>query len=242
MGFGTFYIIATILLVAIVISAVIISSNKKKIMEDHLSHLKDFSVSQKVFSADATTGLAIDEQRNMFCLINHRTKTPSFRVYSYKDLLSCEIFEDGSTITTTVRSSQVGGALLGGILLGGVGAIIGGLSGKTKSSDKVKKVDLRLTVNDTKSPLHDITLLNLETKKGGFLHNTAMQNARHWHGLIEVLIRRADAEDKANTSNSQSLIQSASMAYEIKKLADLRNSGILSENEFQQQKKKLLKA
>ena len=31
----------------------------KKIMEDHLSHLKDFSVSQKVFSADATTGLAI---------------------------------------------------------------------------------------------------------------------------------------------------------------------------------------
>ena len=32
------------------------------------------------------------------------------------------------------------------------------------------------------------------------------------------------------------------MAYEIKKLEDLRNSGILSENEFQQQKKKLLKA
>lgn len=213
---------------------------KKKAMEIHLSRVDNFNTTQKIMGADGNTGMAIDEQSKKVCLISSRQKSVSLRVVSYKDLLSSELFEDGATVTKTVRSSQIGGALIGGLALGGVGAIIGGLSGKTQTSGKVKKIDLRLTINDTKSPLHDVCFLNLETKKDSSLYRQVIQQARHWHGLVEVLIKRADIEDKGNITSGITQIHPRSIADEIKKLADLRDSGVLSIDEFQQQKVKLL--
>lgn len=210
-------------------------------MEAYLSGVPDFSVTQKVIGDDGATGLAIDEQRKKVCLIDHRQRTVSCRVVTYKDLLSSEIFEDGSTVTKTVRSSQLGGALIGGLALGGVGAIIGGLSGKTKTSGKVKRIDLRITVNDTQNPLHDVNFLNVETKQDGIVYQGAMKTARHWHGLVEVLIKRADMEERETHIVAAPLLH-ASVADELKKLADLKDLGILSAEEFQSQKTRLLGA
>ncbi|MBS3955339.1 MAG: SHOCT domain-containing protein [Methylomicrobium sp.] len=214
-------------------------SKKRKAMKIYLLEVPDFSVTQKVIGADGTTGLAIDEQQKKVCLIDHRQQNISCRVVSYESLLSSELFEDGSTVTKTVRSSQIGGALIGGVALGGVGAIIGGLSGKTNTSGKVKRIDLRLIVNDTQNPLHDVNFLNFEMNQDSPNYQSAMKTARHWHGLIEVLIKRADMEDRENPATI-SQTQPISIADELKKLADLRDLGILSVEEFQQQKAKLL--
>lgn len=154
-----------------------------------------------------------------------------------------EILEDDISITKTVRSSQVGGALVGGLVLGGVGAVVGGLSGKKQTSRQVKRVRLHLNVNDIKNPLHDICFLNMDKaiKKDGFIYQKVIERARHWHGLIEVLIKRADEEAKASaTVTNETSYQSLSIADEIKKLAELRDSGLLSLEEFQKQKVKLL--
>ncbi|WP_119966699.1 SHOCT domain-containing protein [Simplicispira lacusdiani] len=242
MDFWTWVIIIVVGAVVVAVIQAINTSNKKKAMDDHLGGIKDFSTTQKVIGSDGNTGLAIDEQRKKICLIDHRQQNVTTRVFVYKNLLSSEIFEDGATVTKTVRSSQLGGALIGGLALGGVGAIIGGLSGKTQTSGKIKKIDLRLTVNDTTNPLHDINFLDLETKKDGFIYKQAIQQARHWHGLIEVLIKRADLEDKAASTNDAPKLPSGSVADELKKLAELRDAGVLSIEEFQQQKARLLSA
>ena len=216
--------------------------NKQAIQESYMLLHDSFPSTQHTNGIAYETGLAINEKNKMICLIDNRNETASSRVFSYKDLLSAEIFEDNETVTSTVRSSQIGGALIGGIALGGIGAVIGGLSGKTKTSGKVQKIVLRLVVNDTKNPLHEIYFLNWESgidKKTDF-YKEAMQKARHWHSLIEVLIKRADMEDKENAANNVVQISQSSIADEIKKLAELRDAGILSDVEFQQQKKKLL--
>lgn len=78
-------------------------------------------------------------------------------------------------------------------------------------------------------------------KKDGFIYQKVIERARHWHGLIEVLIKRADEEAKASaTVTNETSSQSLSIADEIKKLAELRDSGLLSLEEFQKQKVKLL--
>jgi hypothetical protein len=241
MDFWTLVGIVFVLAIVAGIFPVVVISKKKKAMEAYLSEIPDFSVAQKVIGNDGATGLAIDEQRKKVCLIDHRQQNVSCRVVTYKNLLSSEIFEDGSAVTKTVRSSQLGGALIGGLALGGVGAIIGGLSGKTKTSGKVKRIDLRITVNDTQSPLHDVNFLILETKQNGIIYQNAMKTARHWHGLVEVLIKRADMEDREGHS-AASEPRHASVADELKKLAELRDSGVLSAEEFQQQKTRLLGA
>jgi hypothetical protein len=167
----------------------------------------------------------------------------SNRVITYQDVLSAEVFEDGIAVTKTVRSSQIGGALVGGFAFGGVGAIVGGLSGKTRTStQKIQRVALRLIINDTAEPLHEVTFLDTETKKDGILYKTAMEKARHWHGLMEVVIKRADIYDKESNAGPQTIIATAqpSIADELKKFADLRDIGVLSVEEFQQQKRRLL--
>lgn len=216
------------------------TSNKQKAMATYVERLRDFSATQQIAGNDGLTGMAIDEERQKICLVDHSNAEIRSRTFSYRDLLSCEIFEDGETVTKTSRSSQIGGALVGGLALGGIGAVIGGLSGKTKTEGTIKRVDLRFIVNDTKKPLHDINLMNHESTKDGFFYTQAIELARHWHGLASVLIKQADSEDDSSTEDHASTTNESSVADELKKLADLRDSGALSDEEFQQQKARLL--
>ncbi|MEQ1635932.1 MAG: SHOCT domain-containing protein [Methylococcales bacterium] len=176
------------------------------------------------------------------CLITTGDKFDSWRIIPYKDVLSVELFEDGNSITKAVRSSQIGSAALGGLLLGGVGAIVGGLSGKTKSSTTTNRIELRLIVNEVNNPLHDVIFLNVEAKKKDKLYIKSMQLARRWHGIIEVILKQT--EDGKETTSKANEVKThpklSSVADEIKKLADLQSAGVLTLEEFQQQKAKLL--
>jgi hypothetical protein len=207
--------------------------------------IDDFTITKKVIGRDRKTGLAIDLDRNKICLINNVSGQASLKVILYKDIIACELYENGNTITERSRANQVGGVLVGGILLGGAGAIIGGLSGKTKTTGTVETIELRLIINDAEKPIHDVIFVNFELDKGGVLgkglYKDIMREARYWHGLIEVLIKRADIEDNASVPQITSNNQGHSIADEIKKLAELRDSDLLSAAEFQKQKSKLLK-
>lgn len=243
MEFSTWVFIIIAAGVVIGITQMININDKTKEMESKLKSLPDFNPTQQIMGCDGNSGLAVDERRKKLCLITNNGTSVSQRIVYYKDILSVELFEDGTSVTKTVRSSQIGGAVVGGLLLGGVGALVGSLSGKTKTSGKIKRIDLRLIVNDTSTPLHDVAFMNVEGKKDGIIYTQAIQVARRWHGIVEVLIKRANAEERSlqdSERQTQPALPNASVADEIKKLADLHNSGVLTAEEFQQQKSRLL--
>lgn len=239
-----FIIFIVIVAIVIAVAQTTYTSNKKKGMEEKLAELDDFIPTQKIMGNDGNSGIAVDEERKKICLIRQNLGSVDLDVLTYRDILSSEIFEDGITITKTSRGSQLGGALIGGLVLGGVGAIIGGLSSKKKSSDKVNRIDLQITVNRTSSPIHNINFMNVEAKKNGIIYYDAIKQARHWHGLLDVLIKRADSEDIAKEGEldkeESKLLQQRSVADELTKLAELQKQGLLSIEEFNLQKKKIL--
>jgi hypothetical protein len=233
-----------------IVAAIHQDKQRKKLVQDVTSKCKEsgLEVSQIFIGDNRKSGIVLDESNKKICLIDKTLSGLIFRTISYHDILSSEIIEDGINIVKTSRSSQVGGALIGGILLGGAGAVIGGLSGsKSSSTEKVKKIELHIIVNDTKQPRHVLSFLGHETKKSGlgkFTYNNAIESARHWHSLISVLIRQADNDDMANEKEIAATVDhpetNNSVADEIGKLANLLDRNLITESEFREQKTKLL--
>lgn len=236
MDFIVFFIFAAVIGIAAGIIRDIEKSNKQKEVGSIIANLQNFTTAYEYLGSDGNSGIAIDEIQSKVCLLSRSGNGLSHRIFEHKDILSSELFEDGEILTKTVRSSQVIGTAVGGVLLGGVGAVIGGLSGKKVEKGKIKRIELRLVVNDPANPVHDICFLHNEIKRDGTIYKTVSDKARQWQARLDVLIKRADSEDKTINANDTS----SSIADELKKLAELRDAGILSIDEFQQQKSRLL--
>jgi hypothetical protein len=188
---GWFILFVAFLLVAVVVT-VVAQSKRRKVLADALNSVPGFSVSQHFAATDGSQCIAIDEAAGLICFIRSVGGAPIPRVFAAKDVLSSEIFEDGDTVTKSVRSSQVAGALVGGVLLGGAGVLIGALSGKKRSQSKVNAITLRVTVNDTRTPVQEVRFLFRETSRDGILYQSASKLALHWQALMDILIKRAE--------------------------------------------------
>ena len=167
------------------------------------------------------------------------------KIVSYRDIMSVELAEDGHTVTKTSRTSQAATALVGGLLFGGVGAAVGALTGSTRSKGKIKRVELRIVVNDSSDPVFVLCFQNVEAAAGGLVHRTATTNASEWVGRINVIIRQADEEDKRQAAEQAAAaalpqLGTLSKADELTKLAKLKSEGILTEEEFLAEKAKIL--
>ncbi|WFB58696.1 SHOCT domain-containing protein [Paenibacillus sp. BR1-192] len=216
---------------------------KRHETDDRLKRIPNYKSSQRYTSANGDVTLSIDETNKQISFVSLNSYKD--KVYSYRDILKSEILTDGISVTSTNRGSQIGGALLGGLLAGGVGALIGGLSGSTTSQEKVKKIELNVIVNDTANPIHKIEFLDSEFSayaKDSQEYKDGYNTAYHCHQLIGVLIRQADEEDKRKetSTGSNSSQSNVSVADELRKLVQLKDEGIISGDEFEAQKKKLI--
>lgn len=189
------------------------------------------------WGANKMSFIGINEKDRELTFVDVTDKKP--QVVSYRDILESYIVADESTLTKTSRSSQLGGALVGGVLAGRVGAVIGGLSGKKTSVDTVSRLTLCVVVNDTKKPVRKIMFFSSSSpvKKSSFTYRMAYDEIDKWHRLISVLIRQADEEDKVAEPPAE---VNVSAADELKKFADLRDSGVITPEEFAAKKAQLL--
>lgn len=172
------------------------------------SDLEGFSPEHIVFSIDNQTGIAIDEKSKNVCLLNNPVKFFGYfdirriqrLIIPYRDILEVAILEDGDSITKTSRTSQLAGAIIGNIMLGGAGLIIGSLTGAKRTSSRVSNLDVRLIINNTKTPVWSIAFIGSETPKKGLVYKKASEQSNNLHGLIKVLMKQADDEDKLTES------------------------------------------
>lgn len=169
--------------------------------------------------------------------------TPSkIHVLQYSDIVSISYEENGSD----VFNKSLGGAVVGGLLFGGVGAIVGSNTAKAKQNKEVRNMSIKILLKSTSDST--IILKIYEVGKDGSVLETKNM---HYEGLMkevsgikDIFSIIIDIVDK-NIAMQKSapvtpLLSSASVADELTKLAKLKESGILSEEEFQAQKAKLL--
>lgn len=150
------------------------------------------------------------------------------KIYNFDDIVGFELLEDGDSIT----KGGIGRAIVGGALLGGVGAIVGGVTGKKKTKSVVNSLRVKITVNDTSKPTIYVNLLNSKTKTNSFIYKVSYTSAQEILSMLSVITENQnEKEDKEN---------STSVADELMKLKGLLDEGILTEEEFNTQKNRIL--
>jgi hypothetical protein len=195
--------------------------------------------------------LLFDRDSNRICLLQklgfeHEEKFSfSAKYFAHTDILESKIVEDGASVTETSRASQIGGAIVGGMIAGGVGAMIGGLSGKKTTNQTVKSLKLQFIMNSTANPTQEMTFI--EDPKGvskeSDYYKGVISNIQDWHNLISVLINKAAKEESEKMPAEPTQVNTethVSAADEIRKSYELLKEGIITQEEFESQKKKLI--
>ena len=170
-------------------------------------------------------------------------------IFNYSDIIEVSYEENGSQLYTKSAGRTIGGAIVGGVLMGGAGAVVGGLSGASKQNKEIKNMDIKILLRSTSRTscvLHfkDVDRV-LKTKEDADrkLYEKYVKNANQAKDVLSVII---DNAKQVSTPTAQPIAQpvvaptSSSVADELAKLAKLKADGILTEEEFQAQKSKLL--
>lgn len=189
----------------------------------------------KIFKERCTTHVEkyiyFDDNINEIFIPDFWTR-PKF--IKYNEILDFELLEDGNSIS----SGGVGRAVAGGVLFGGAGAIVGSVTGKKKSTNIATSMQIKITTKDINNPVIFIKIFKGEHKKGSIVYNSFQKNAHKIISMLQITVDRV-TQDSLNNS---SLIQESSKSKidELKELKELLDSGILTQEEFDSEKAKIL--
>ena len=170
-------------------------------------------------------------------------------IFNYSDIIEVSYEENGSQLYTKSAGRTVGGAIVGGVLMGGAGAVVGGLSGGSKQNKEIKNMDIKILLRSTSRTtcvLHfkDVDrVLKTKDETDRKLYETYVKNANQAKDILSIIIDNAkQASVPIEPIIAQPVVapSSSSVADELAKLAKLKADGILTEEEFQAQKSKLL--
>ena len=162
--------------------------------------------------------IKVDDKRKIFKLAG--------RLIPYADLVGFELLEDGKTITE--GGIDIGRAAMGGAFFGTAGASFGGFS-KVKKEDKEICTNMQILVmlRNQKYGTMTIPFIFMKTDKSKAAYSLAKTNAKATlSGLNYILEISAD--------------RAISSFDNLKKLKELFDLGILTEDEYDNRKKDIL--
>lgn len=174
--------------------------NNKTMAIDNLIKNQHLTKNHFYSNEDLTQAIVIDEEKAVIGIIEFLNKQMKLIPIPFSSIIESELKEDDETVTKSSRGSQIGGAIIGSVIAGGVGAAVGGLSGKKVSVTKSKRIDLEITVNDLNNPIHRINFMNYPNSinKDSILYKEKYDKAIHWHKLMDIIIKRQENNQIVN--------------------------------------------
>lgn len=243
-----------VLVILFVVGAILQGiSNSEKIEEkgkknnQTLKSLPDFNVTKIIEGVNNEYIFAVDEKGEKVAIIQTLHKT----IIPFDQIISVEVIEDNAILQQKSSLRTIGGAVVGGVLAGGAGAVVGGLSGDSTQNKTVSKVQVKIKLRDINRPSYTINCFDCKTmtaaqkpiKPSSMEGDLYKKGLNHAHRIADTISAIIDITDKS-TNNSfkktKAPKQIGSIADELSKLADLKDRGILTDEEFNAQKQTLL--
>lgn len=222
-------------------------ANKRKETQENIASLirsaPEFNTTRSIeISGDLV--LLINDDAKQICILRPNIK----KVIGFDQVIDVEYIVNEDTVASRSTLNTIGRAVVGGVLAGGVGAIVGGLSGKTKTESKISKIAVKVLIRDLDFPAMNITYFDCKTlpdrkpvSPDSIFCESANLQAQDFVNTMSIIIDEGKRMGiSVPQEQPQMLPDKPSIADEIKKLANLRDEGILTQEEFEKQKASLL--
>lgn len=243
------WILIVIIIVVLLAAAIAADSKQEKDKQNFeliVEKAENFDATTKRLAGSHWVG--IDEIRGK--VIVNRVGSATFETVDSDQILSVVIFEDGQTVLKSGRGKATAKAAFNTVFIPGLNLLTGGPKAKAHSVEKVKRIELRV-VTDAPNSLPVIRILDIGVPRASVGYKEADETARFLHAKLTRLLETADgirrnssrsvrAPDQG-TGQAESTLPSLGLAQELNELANLRDKGILTSNEFEEQKSRLLR-
>ena len=132
-------------------------------------------------------GFLIDNDSRQIIFLSADTEQEEYRCWelNFSDVLGTEVIRDKQILVQTKKQGGLSRALVGGLIFGGVGAIVGGLSAGSKStqSEETRKITLEVILNCPNCPVYRMSF-------GG--EPSAIATVEFFQTLLELVMLDVD--------------------------------------------------
>ena len=210
----------------------------KKNIDDAIAARDNFTESKAIRNGNSYF-VATDEAQKKVFYVDGDGKT---LLFDYKDVVSVDVNVDGETtvLKKSLAESTVG-AFAGDLLIGGkYGSFIGALAAGNSTDRRINKIIVHVLLRN-----QSVQSLVLECYCGGELghhgesyityltrYNEQSKIAQDVYDMFSLIIDTVAQEEKKSESPVQAL----------KELAELHEKGVVTDEEFEELKKKIIKA
>ncbi len=171
------------------------------------------------------------EKKELYFLFNDELD----KLIKYESIIECKIMENSNI----VNSGGIGRAIVGGLIAGDSGAIVG--ANTRKSKNIVSSLSIRIVTKEIDEPLYTLELLDyqIDTNKPLYanFYKQAMEFANSVYATIQAIIKD---NDNTNVVETKQELNSTNGLEQLEKLAELKDKGIITQEEFEETKKKIL--
>ena len=181
-----------------------------------------------------TSFLVIDYERKqiivgLYAFRTNFAEDPYRTSVSFSDIVKVEIIKDGTQTATTNFGSRFLGAAVGTTV-------------SSATLNRAKRIAIRITVDDTFKPVHEVTFYTSKGKRYGEQGNPtfdrAVRKAVEFGAYLDFAIREAGKEQNKQIERSPNMPIPAQIA----QIWQLKQEGALTREEFEKQKAKLLQS
>jgi hypothetical protein len=160
----------------------------------------------------------------------------SVNFLDFEQIIECKITENSNVIS----GGGVGRAVAGGFIAGSVGAIVG--SNTKKSSTMLNNFSIDIITNDINNSVVRLKMVDspIDINTYGSIYRDIIRFANDVYALIQSVISNKEII-QSKEDNKQDLDNFQDDEFqELEKLAELKEKGIITEQEFEESKNKIL--
>ena len=230
-----FWIIVIITIAVVVVKFLTRQQKSEKENNYKESINKNNFIAEQEYLINDYSKIMLDETHKKIAIYNEK----GLKCFNFEDLIDFEIVENGSSVI----QSKIASTLAGGILLGGVGALAGA-NGRKQINDICNSLILKMYFSDNGAVCITEKINERPLYKNSIEYQSLSSTVDNIVSVLKYVKQQAEysvySNPKTTSTKENNKIEDTSSINQLEKLAELKEKGIITEQEFEESKKKIL--